>query len=749
MNRARIFAAIIAGLAISAVVAGAVLAAAGDITTVAGGFIGDGGPATSASLNAPIGATVDASGNLFIADTSNHRIRRVDAVTKVITTVAGDGTAGFSGDGGPATNANLSAPSGVAVDGAGNLFIADSGNQRVRRVDGSTGVITTVAGTGTRGFSGDGGPATTASLNAPIGATVDASGNLFIVDFSNHRVRRVDGSTGVITTVAGTGAAGFSGDGGPATSASLSFPRGVAVDASGNLFIVDQTNHRVRRVDGATGVITTVAGTGTKGFSGDGGPATSASLSFPRGVVVDASGNLYIADTDNHRVRRVNGATGVITTVAGTGTNGFSGDGGPATSASLGFPRGVAVDASGNLFIADTSNHRIRRVDAATSVITTVVGGGIGEGVPATSASLNSPLGVAVDASGNLFIADSGNHRVRRVDGATVVIATVAGSGTSGFSGDGGPATSASLNSPQGVAVDGAGNLFIADFSNHRIRRVDAATGVITTVAGTGVAGFSGDGGPATSASLGFPRGVAVDASANLFIADLNNSRIRRVDGATGVITTVAGTGATGFSGDGGPATSASLGFPVGVAVDASGILFIADTANHRIRRVDAATSVITTVAGDGTFGFSGDGGLATSASLTFPHGVVVDTLGNLFIADTANHRIRRVDAATSVITTVAGTGTVGFSGDGGPATSASLGSPWRVTVDPSGILFIADSGNHRIRKVEGVAVGALTPIPSLTQWGLIALAGLMAAVLVWRLRARYGSGLPPANQEC
>jgi sugar lactone lactonase YvrE len=502
MRSTSVLLAIIAGLAISAVVAGVVLAAPGDITTVAGGFIGDGGPATSASLNGPLGVAVDASGNLFITDRLNHRVRRVDAATGIITTVAGDGGSGFSGDGGPATSASLSFPEGVAVDASGNLFIADAGNSRIGRVDAATGIITTVAGVGAGGFSGDGGPATSASLFFPEGVAVDALGNLFIADTSNNRVRRVDAATGIITTVAGDGASGFSGDGGPATSASLNSPRGVAVDASGNLFIADFSNDRVRRVDAVTGTITTVAG----GVFGDGGPATGASLNRPFEVAADGSGNLLIADFSNNRVRRVDAATGIITTVAGDGAFGFSGDGGPATSASLGFPSGVAVDSSGNLFIADFSNRRIRRVDAATGIITTVAGDGgsrfSGDGGPATSASFSSPRGVAVDASGNLFIAVRGNSRVRRVDAATGIITTVAGDGSLGFSGDGGPATSASLSSPSGVAVDASGNLFIADFSNSRIRRVDAATGIITTVAGNGSSGFSGDGGPATSASL-------------------------------------------------------------------------------------------------------------------------------------------------------------------------------------------------------------------------------------------------------
>ena len=338
--------------------------AAGTITTVAGtgygGFSGDGGSATSAGLNVPTGVAVYGPGILYIADFYNDRVRRVD-LAGVITTVAGTGSTGFSGDGGLATSARLSGPGVVAVDAVGNLYIADRGNDRVRRVDAETGVITTVAGTGSRGFSGDGGPATSAELNDPVGVVVDGVGNLYIADMRNHRVRRVDAETGVITTVAGTGSEGFSGDSGPAPSAELRFPSGVVVDGTGNLYIADEGEHRVRRVDLA-GVITTVAGTGSEGFSGDSGPATSAELAFPSGVAVDSAGNLYIADDGNHRVRRVD-LTGTITTVAGTSSRGFSGDGGPATSAELDGPIGVAVDGAGNLYIAESYNHRVRRVE--------------------------------------------------------------------------------------------------------------------------------------------------------------------------------------------------------------------------------------------------------------------------------------------------------------------------------------------------------------------------------------------------
>ena len=357
----------------------------------------------------------------------------------------------------------------MAVDGAGNLFIADTGNHRIRRVD-PTGTITTVTGTGEYGFSGDGGPADQAQLDFPSGVAVDGAGNLFIADYGNHRIRRVD-RAGTITTVAGTGRRGFSGDGGPADQAWLYSPHGVAVDGAGNLFIADQYNHRIRRVD-PTGTITTVAGTGECCFGGDGGPADQAQLNDPDGVAVDGAGNLFIADTDNHRIRRVD-PTGTITTVAGTGRPGFSGDGGPADQALLRYPSGVAVDGAGNLFIADTSNGRIRRVDPA-GTITTVAGGGegaigfIGDGGPADQARLGFTFGVAVDGAGNLFIADTGNHRIRKVDPAGT-ITTVAGTGECCYSGDGGPAVEAVLN-PKGVAVDGAGNLFIADPGNHRIR---------------------------------------------------------------------------------------------------------------------------------------------------------------------------------------------------------------------------------------------------------------------------------------
>ncbi len=875
------------------------------ITTVAGtgsyGYGGDGGPATSAMLYLPFATAVDSSGNVFIADTYNSRIREVVKATGAIVTVAGTGSPVYNGDNIPATSANIGRPNGVAVDASGNLFIADTYNNRIREVVKATGNIITIAGTGSIGFSGDGGPATAAKLNYAFAVAVDASGNVYFADQGNNRVREIVKATGTIITVAGTGSASYNGDNIPATSAMLNQPNGVAVDAAGNVYIADWHNSRIREVVKATGTIITVAGTGSPGFSGDNGLATSAMLNYPGGVAVDGSGNIFIADSSNARIREVVRATGVITTVAGTGTAGFGGDGGPATAAQINLPYGVSVDASGNVYFADSNNHRIRAllntptlgtlsstawtvnqpnysasvtvnggtapygllsatglppglaatlsgstitlsgtptaagtygsvtlsvqdaggatasrtfsitinaapalgtlaptqwtaqvsgytgaipVSGGTTPLTiasqanlppglsatitgtsvtftgipttvgtygniqltvrdaagatasgtfsitinapapgsmlTIAGTGLsgysGDGAAANLARLNQPQSVAVDSSGNVYIADFYNSRVREIVKATGNIITIAGTGVTGFSGDGGPATSAQLYWPTGVAVDASGNVFIADLYNGRIREVVKATGNIITVAGNGGMTDTGDGGPATLAGIASPRGVAVDASGNIFIADAYGNRIREVVKATGNIITVAGTGAAGFSGDGGPATAAMLNYPTGVAVDANGNLFIADSSNQRVREVVKATGNIITVAGTGSAGFSGDGGPATAAMLYSPQSVAVDGNGNLFIADASNYRIRAVVQSSGSIVTVAGTGTAGYSGDGGPATSAKLYNAYGVAVDGSGNLFIADTYNNAVREALANPSPALGPL-STTAW--------------------------------
>jgi trimeric autotransporter adhesin len=337
---------------------------------------------------------------------------------------------------------------------------------------------------------------------------------------------------GTIYTIGGNGTAGYSGDGGPATSAELHGDNAVAVDAAGNSYIADYYNNRIRKITASTGIISTVAGNGTAGYSGDGGAATSAEINGPGDVAVDTAGNLYISDLGNNRIRKVTVATGVISTVAGNGTKGYSGDGGAATSAEIG-PNGLTVDSAGNIYMADEFSNRIRKVTASTGIISTVAGNGTagysGDGGAATSAELNVPDAVAVDGAGNIYLSDHNNERVRKVTVSTGKIATIAGNGTAGYSGDGGLATSAELNGPGGLALNAAGDLFIGDFGNNRVRKVAAATSVISTVAGNGVSGYSGDGGAATSAEMDGPSGIALDSAGNLYIADFGNNRIRFV----------------------------------------------------------------------------------------------------------------------------------------------------------------------------------------------------------------------------
>lgn len=727
------------------------------INGVAGGGP-NGLPALSSSIGFPGGVARDGSGNTYIVDVDSSRILKIDS-TGTLTVFAGNGSGtggegGYSGDGGPATNAELGRPVGIAVDASGNVFIADTDNSVIREVAAASGTITTVAGVSypvsqACTYSGDGGPATSAQLCRPSGVFVDGSGDIFIADTENSVIREVVAGTGNIQTVAGNAGlgAGYSGDGSAATSAQLDLPDGVFVDGSGNIFIADTHNSVIREV-AITGIIQTIVGTqyvfGSTStpkcqFSGDGGAATAAQLCLPGGVSIDGSGNIFIADTENSVVREVVASTGNIQTVAGNATlgAGYSGDGGAATSAQLDLPNGLFVDSSGSLFIADSDNFVIREVSSGT--IQTFAGNHTvaysGDGGTATHASLYAPGGVFVDGSGNIFIADTDNSVIREIKAGSTDIQTVAGNGTAGYTGDGAAATSAQLNRPYGVFVDSQGDIFIADTENSAIRCVVGtaggcfgsalAVGNITTVAGTGTGGSAGDGGPASAAELQNPYGVFLDSAGDLFVADTENSKIRCVVGvaggcfgsalAVGNITTVAGTGTSCQSvssgcGDGGTAVSAQLNFPVSVSGDSLGDLFIADTFDFEIREVVAATGNIQTVAGSGTSGYSGDGGLATSAQLNEPYGVFVDSLGNIFIADTDNSVVREVVAVTGDIQTVAGNGTEGYSGDGGSATSAELAHPLSVAGDAAGDLFVADTENSRIRKLTSTVSVALVP---------------------------------------
>lgn len=903
------------------------------IRTIAGnssnGNTGDGNLATYATFGATGGVAVDANGNTYISDTNFHRIRRIAPDGKIFHFAgASNGTSGSGGDNGSATAARFNRPTSLAIDVQNNLYISDSGNNRVRVINLATNIVTNYAGTGGAGYNQDGVIATNASLNNPAGISVDAAGNLFIADRNNHRVRRVDAASKLMTTVAGDGVQGFGGDGGAAVAAQLNTPADVAVDGSGNVYIADQVNHRVRRVK-TNGTIETIAGNGTVGFSGDGGAATAAQLNSPASLEVDADCSIYVGDSNNLRVRKLTpSSTGgptnrnpVITstigdqtmtkgqtltlpltandedndmvtftlvnapafadiinnnptgrtatlrlqpTVAGTFANiqvrASDGRGGVATSAAFtitvnepapgnqpptanagqlpatpealfatgapinlngsgndpdgdpvtfswtdngnviatsavttvtlaigshsivltvsdnrgaktsttaqtvvvrdttaptiaGVPSAITKAAtsaaganvtytmptatdlvdgvvqvsadktSGSLFAVGATTVKFTATDsrgnAATAqftvTVTPFVSGGTptsynistfagsgnygfsGDGGQAVDAAMKQITALTRDSAG-LMIADSVGRVVRRVD-AQGVIRTIAGNSANGNGGDGGPANFAQISAPGGAVTDANGNTYVSDTAYHRIRRV-AADGKIFHFAGsaTGVSGSIGDNGVATSARFNRPTALAVD-SQNLYVVDSGNHRIRAINLTTNIVSTVAGNGGAGYGGDGVQATIASLNNPSGMAIDAAGNIFIADRSNHRVRKVDASTKLISTVAGNGEPGFAGDSNQAATAQLNSPTDVGVDAAGNLFIVDQTNNRVRRVNAA-GVIETIAGNGTVGYSGDGGPALQAQITQPTAIEVESDGSILVGDNGNLRVRKL-------------------------------------------------
>ncbi len=723
------------------------------ISTLAGGAP----PATPAQANISIGQPrrvfVDGTGNVYFS--SLNSVFKLSGST--LTLVAGNSRAGFSGDGGAAVNAQLNQPQGIAVDSTGKVYIADSLNNRVRVVS-PAGIISTFAGNGQPGaysYLGDGGPAIQANLHLPSGVAVDSKGNVYIADTSNNSIRKVT-PDGTISRIAGDTYAGWQGDGGAATSAEFRGPEDVTLDGSGNIYVADTGNGCIRKIT-TDGNITTIVGALSTtegvppsiGYSGDNGPATSAGLIEPFSVAVDVFNNIYIAEAADSRIRKVDGKTNIVITIAGNGTGGFGGDGSASTSAQLATPTGVAVDTFPNLYIADSLNGRVRKI--AGGNISTLAGNGVfsysGDNGPGVKAQLNGPGAVAADSSANVYVADSGNNVVRKV-APNGTITAFAGNGSAGFGGDNGSATSAQLNTPGGVAVDASKNVYIADTENNRVRKV-APDGTISTFAGNGTAGFGGDGGPAASAQLNSPYGLAVDASGNLYIADSGNNRIRKVSGGT--ITTVAGSGSQGYGGDSGPATSAQLNNPQAVALDDAGNLYIADTNNYVVRKVLASNSRIATVAGNGNPGYSGDFGPALLAQIGMPRGVAVDKLGSVYISD-GTTRIRMM-FSSGIIITVAGVSTRGYTGDGGASITAQLNAPAGLAIAvPGGSLspiFVADSGNNAVRMLQpqpgqgpAIAPGVFDHSQGVTN----AASNLPGAISPGEVVVIYGANLGPEN---
>ncbi|EFC44432.1 predicted protein [Naegleria gruberi] len=540
-------------------------------------YNGDNIPATSAIMNYPSHCVINSTnGELIISDMNNHRIRKVSN-NGIITTIAGNGTAGFCGDGGLAVNTCLNRPNGIAISSSGELYIADYGNHRIRKVS-NNGIITTIAGNGNTIYNGDGIDAANASLYSPVDVSIGANNEIYIADAGNYRIRKIF-TNGTIVTIAGTGTNGFSGDNGLGSNATIGYPSSVLFN-SGNVYFTDIVYCVIRKIY-SNGTITTISGkAGTCTYGGDGGKASNAQLSYPAGIAISSTGDIYISDNYNHRIRVISSVTGIISNIAGTGRSEYNGDGLHESITNFAYPVGLTFDSSENLIVCETtSSWKIRKILATTGMVSTIAGG-IGDGLNASNAFLVSTL-FDISNSGEIYIADTGNHRIRKIFTNGTII-TIAGNGIGGYAGDGGQATSAQLNNPKDVAVSSNGELIIADYSNNRIRKV-FTNGTITTIAGTGTNGYGGDNGLATTAKLSLPVGVSISSGGEIYISETN--RIRKVL-TNGTIYTIAGTLSNGYKGDNGLASLASLNAPGTVSIGPSGELYFADTENSVIRKL-------------------------------------------------------------------------------------------------------------------------------------------------------------------
>ena len=665
-------------------------------------YLGNGKPATQAVLNSPLGLAVDKQGNVYFADITNHLIRKIDKKKGTIDIYAGDGNPGNTGDGGLATKALLVSPRNFRFDTADNGYILSS-DYTIRKVSKLTGIITTVVGSGQVPDSNiKEGPALNATFLLPSDFTIDKQGNIYIVDRGTHTLRKVTISTGIISVIAGNGIAGYAGDGGLAINSQLNRPTSVQVDDSSNIYISEALSYRIRKISAKDGKITTIAGDGTSGqLTNDTTLASFAKIGNINTLHVDKIGNIYF-DMQAGVIKKIEKSSGLMYTIIGTGNTTFSGDGGPALSAGITNPRSITTDTAGNIYLADISN-RIRKVDASSSIINTIAGFGNygGDNGHAASALLNSPQGISLDKDGNVYVADRSNNRIRKINASDGIITTLVGRSDDTYSQRSGNPSSVpnidfGLLGPMNALVDTTtGNLFIRNV--FEILKLTKTNNSISWYAG-GTGGSTSENIAVTTALISTNSEISIDKLGNIYTIERSNHTIRRITASTGRINTVVNSSrSSGFSGDGGAAISAKLSQPFCAAFDNVGNMYIGDLSNSRIRKVNASTGIITTIAGTGVSGFSGDNGLATLAQITFPYSIAVDNLNNIIFID--GNRIRKINATTGIITTIAGSGFTEPFVNNVQALEAKI-QPRFLTIDKFGSIYFTEPNNNAVRVI-------------------------------------------------
>ena len=673
--------------------------------TLAGGLYVPGivdAAGAAAQFVSPAGIAIDTSGNLYVAD------EEADVILKItpggaVTTLAGTSLVSGHADG-TGTAATFHGPNGVAVDGQGNVYVADTNNYTIRMIT-PAGVVSTFAGTAGVSGSNDGtGPA--AQFSLPLGLTIDGSGNLYVVDGLGNSIRKITTPGAIVTTFAGGNLGSTDGTG---TAARFRSPAGITIDGSGNLYVSDQGNNTIRRITTPGAVVSTLAGTaGIRGTAD--GTAGAAQFYLPAGLTVDTSGNVWVSDSGNYTIRKITSG-GVVTTAAGVpGLPGFVDGTGTAALFDL-YTQGqggtalpsLAADANGNIYVSDNNNSTIRKIVASTAVVTTLAGTP-GEGNSdgsGSSAHFNLPAGMAVDGSGNIYVADLDNYTIRKItpQGAVTTLA-----GTPGAAGSAdGTGSAARFYLPYALAVDGSGNVYVADTGNNTIRKITPG-GVVTTFAGTPPTKYPATGGHQDGAAALFnePLGIAVDSSGSVYVSEDQNFDIRMITPA-GVTSTLAGTAGDVGSTDGtGPA--AQFNQPAGIAVDTKGNLYVADRGNGTIRKIVISTAVVSTIAGKAGIEGNADG-TGSAAQFFAPIGVAVDSNQNVYVADSGNNTIRMVAAGTNAVTTLAGTPPAVYTQPparggyaNGTGAAALFYSPYYLAVDASANLYVSDTGNDVIR---------------------------------------------------